>query len=133
MAKPCALDLQFDIPNVKKGLCRKQIDDRVITFKWTVDRNKNYERTFDEIGAKSKRVKPDRKDVELELINVDEEKGTAQIELKIERFVRDLWISSDKTKVKFSKNFETYLPGSYLIDIQFKELPQIEDLRVMFH
>lgn len=127
------LDLQFDIPNVKKGLCRKQIDDRVITFKWTVDRNKNYERTFDEIGAKSKRVKPDREDIELELINVDEEKGTAQIELKIERFVRDLWISSDKTKVKFSKNFETYLPGSYLIDIQFEELPQIEDLRVMFH
>jgi hypothetical protein len=57
---------------------------------------------------------------------------SAQIILKNEQFIADCWIFSKVKGVKFSENFENYLPGVHVIDISFEEQPKKDDFDVMY-
>ena len=127
-------ELTLDLKIEKSRKCKGE-KSRHIVFSWKVDGVSYGDRSFDEF-VKEKKCKEQKQlesAVDLELFNINPGKKTATIGFTNRRFVRDLWISSSQFGVRFSENFKSYLPGKHEIQITFKEVPSIEDFKVMLN
>ncbi|MDX2362850.1 MAG: hypothetical protein QNK23_18715 [Crocinitomicaceae bacterium] len=102
----------------------------LIVFKFKDNNGEHSYRQFENIGKKYKKAKCT--DVTLEITQIDEEKRTAVIEINADKFMRNVWISSNVSGVKFKTNFEHFLPGNHYIEIQFEEIPKKEDFKLMW-
>lgn len=121
------------IRKLERKRCRwfrkNKADSRVIHFSWSASNGENGERIFVELGD-HKQADPDR--IEVNLLSIDEKKKEALIEVTNKDFVADLWISSKKQGVRFSENFESYLPGRHLIKITYTTTPEIKDFELFW-
>lgn len=116
-----ATDCQQD--NFKKS-------NYIIRFTWKNHLGKSLTRS---IYHETKRLtKAPQNSFTLELINIDEISKKASLKLTNQQFLANCWISSDILGVRFSENFEHYLPGEHLIEITFDTLPKKEDFQVFW-
>jgi hypothetical protein len=112
----------------------------VVQFTWNDAQGNPHTRTFSRLPAS--RNKADRKDIRIELMNVDPDNKTAIVKVVNTKFVHHFWLFSGqsenkystkyKTGIHFSANFLDLLPGEHLIEIQFDELPTLNAFDFMW-
>lgn len=99
----------------------------VIHFSWNNHTGKSLNRIF------FHEIKPFSKAKEnsftSELVELNETNKIAKLKIINEQFLANLWITSNQFGLKFSENFEHYLPGEHFIEITFDKIPKIEDFQ----
>lgn len=71
-----------------------------------------------------------KESVSFRILSISETEKTAVIELVNTQFVQDLWLYSTQTGIRFSSNFESYLPGKHQITLSFDKIPQESDFNL---
>jgi len=97
----------------------------ILKIEW---HNANHElknRNFSHLPMQRTKAFPDS--FQVKLLNVDESKKTAIIEIENKEFLHNFWIYSNKKGIRFSENFIDLLPGKHVIQLKFNELPKFED------
>jgi beta-mannosidase len=102
----------------------------VVQCTWNDAQGNQHTRTFSRLPAS--RNKADRKDIRIELMNVDLDNKTAMVKVLNTKFVHHFWLFSSKTNVQFSENFIDLLPGEHFIQIRFNENPALSDFDFMW-
>ena len=102
----------------------------LIIFKFKDNRGKHSSRIFEHLP--STYDKAIKEDISISFQRIDPETKTATIKIETNKFLRNLWLSSSKFGVRFDKNFESFLPGSHYITIQYEEEPNVEDFKMMW-
>lgn len=98
-----------------KHRCRKKRNNYVAKFKWLDENNIKQEVQYVINHSEyNKAEKP-----QYEVRNIDAANQTGELVLKINEFTQDLWISSDQFGVHLESNFESYLPGEYVIPFSY--------------
>lgn len=124
-----AMNQQISL-DLNENKCKKQ-NDRHVVFEWTIDGGSMQSRSFDHLV--SGKSNEDKDGVAFHLSELDLVNKTAFIIVENDKFIRDFWISSDKFGVKFSSNFQSFLPGRHEISISFEEIPKLEDFRTFWN
>ncbi len=101
-----------------------------LSFNCSLSDGTNFVRNF--TGMNVNRVKPLRESIDVSFASIDPIQKKARICIKNNDFVRRLWISSSIKGVRFSDNFLDLLPGEHFIDVQFDQLPNLNDLNFMW-
>jgi beta-mannosidase len=96
-----------------------------IAFEWMNSSGIKEYRNF--FKANGKYVKNSAGEVILRLKNIDLEHKTALLEIENTHLLQDFWLYSSVFGVRFSSNFENYLPGTHLISITFDKEPSLTD------
>ncbi|MBI2258802.1 MAG: hypothetical protein HYU67_07875 [Flavobacteriia bacterium] len=122
--------IDFDGPYLRELVPFTQEDkwvnkNYVIKFSWTGINKKNINRSFFHSTKNYKSEKTSK--IEVELKNINEVNKKAQLIIKNDQFLADFWIFSSQIGISYGENFENYLPGEHVIDIQYINLPKIED------
>ena len=102
----------------------------LIIFKYKDNRGKHSSRIFEHLPNSYEKAVSE--DVSISLQRIDSETKTATVKIETNKFLRNLWLSSSKFGVRFDKNFESFLPGSHYITIQYEEEPNVEDFKLMW-
>lgn len=118
--------VQLDISEFDECIKRKNV---LVTFIWKDRNGKTFERNFEK---EFKPKKANIRDVEIKLTNINPEAKTAQLIINNRKFLRDCWITSTKFGVRFNRNFLNLLPGEHIIEINYKEIPELEDFKLMW-
>jgi beta-mannosidase len=108
---------------LKKELTGKNY---VIRFDWKDSKGENKTRSFSELPTQYS--KAESADVSIELRNIDETTKTATIAVINKKYVRNFWLFSKKTGVKFDKNFVDLVPGIHEFVIHFESVPTLEEI-----
>lgn len=69
---------------------------------------------------------------QVEILLEDVQNDKANLVLKTSAFLADCWIYSQQGGIRFSENFESYLPGEYKIEIHFQEKPDLKDFQAIW-
>jgi len=102
----------------------------VIRFKWNDQNGTLLQRDFTHIGSEWK--SPEKESIGIELGFVDQAAKTAVITIRNQHFVRNLWVYSSRTGVKFDRNFVDLLPGTHTITIHYDQLPVLSDFGMIW-
>ncbi len=114
----------------ESSLEKFQNSNYFIEFEWTNHKNETKKRTvFHEF---SKIKKAEKSTVTFEISEIDERNKRAKILIKNEQFIANAWIYSKKLGVSFKENFEHYLPGTHEVEINFTEIPRVEDFEMVW-
>lgn len=100
----------------------------VIQFNWKNAKGVEKLRTFSQLPNTYNVA--ENQDVTIFFKNVDEINKKATLVVKNKKYVRNFWLYSNKTGVRFSSNFVDLIPGSHEIEIQFEQIPKIEDFQM---
>ncbi|MBL1280397.1 MAG: hypothetical protein COA33_009005 [Fluviicola sp.] len=92
--------------------------------------NEGYSRTFVHIVKNYE--KASEKDVDYSVASELSSDGKILLHINNSKFIQDVWISSTKQKVKFTTNFESFLPGHQLIEIDYFGELKTEDIKLMW-
>ena len=111
-------------------LARKDESFRVL-FNWKDQNSNPQSRGFDVI--KTERKLAERGSFDVQLININENEKTATLKLKNQDFLRDFWITSKDFGIKYSTNFESFLPGEHEVKIRFEQVPELDDFDFFWH
>lgn len=101
----------------------------IVKFEWKDFQGNIFRREFTHIGNKNSYKKALRSSFNVELIMVDTVNKTATLKIKTISFLTDFWISSTKVGVRFKNNFFSMLPGTKEIEIEFDEIPNINEFK----
>ena len=115
--------VSFD--GLKKGLTT---NNRVLKFTYTDKNGLEHVRMFDNLPSEYE--KASNSDVNFTII--PDGPRNARVEIENRKFVRNLWLYSSKGKMKFSSNFESFLPGKHYIEITSEEEINYEDLQLIW-
>ena len=96
----------------------------VLVFQFKDHEGQHCTRQFEHIVTKYQKAK--KKEVLIAYEKINHDSKTAIIKIDNKKFLRNLWISSDITGVRFDKNFISYLPGNSYVSISFDDLPDID-------
>ena len=107
----------------KKGVFKKNC---VVVFSM----GKTYSRSFTHIVNSYNKASSE--DVDFEIIPGRLEDGKIILKITNRHFLQDVWISSSKFNVHFSQNFESFLPGTHLIAIDYSGELKKEELKLMW-
>jgi beta-mannosidase len=100
----------------------------VVQFDWKNEYGETKTRSFTHIGAKSSYNKANENDIALYLEDIDTNQRKCKLRITNKQFVHKLWITSLKQGVKFETNFNSYLPGSHIIEIRYEgDCPTLTD------
>lgn len=127
-----AINESLFIPgNWKQDICMEcrtaEFMDRnyVIVFTWQKVNGELLTRSFAHLPKKRKKAPV--QNVSFQLINIDPDKKTATLKINTPSFLKDFWIYSSKTGIRFDRNFLQLLPGTHEIQIYFDTLPSAAD------
>jgi len=101
--------------------------DVVIEFKL----DQGYSRRFDRISKSTEKAY--KIDVSFSLKTSGEGEKKSILEINNTKFVRSLWVTSSKSKIKMKQNFISLLPGTHTFIIEHEGELSIEDLKFMWH
>ena len=73
-----------------------------------------------------------KESVSLRLISIDTLKKTANIEIDTKGILKDCWLYSMQTGIRFSTNFQTLLPGKHQMTVSFSEVPKESDFELIW-
>lgn len=104
--------------------------DYVIRFRWNSPGGETVERSFSHLPGK--RTIPGKETVNWKLTGIDPVNRTAVLEIENTSFLRNFWIYSMKTGVRFDKNFMDLLPGTHRIQVHFEHLPLLTDFAAIW-
>ena len=99
-------------------------NNRVLRFTYTDKSGREHIRMFDNLPLEYE--KATTLDVNVTVISDGPKKARVLIENS--KFVRNFWLYSSNAKMKFSSNFESFLPGKHYIEITSEEDLDLEDL-----
>jgi beta-mannosidase len=108
-------------PNKKIDQSKQSI---YVQFEWKNAKGEAKMRSFCKTIATEKTTK---NVVQLKLLNINLEAKTADLEFENTSFLEDFWLYSTKKGIRFSTNFESYLPGKHCIKITFETVPEGKD------
>lgn len=116
-------------------LCMKTVKEDLLKmnahlkFMWKDQHGNNLTRSYDNI--KFQREKAPESAVQLSY-SPAAVRGKGVLTVTTTQFLKDFWISSEKFGVKFSRNFESLLPGSHTFVIEFDKEPNLEEFKLMW-
>lgn len=102
----------------------------VLLVSWTNEKGEKYQRTF--LHEAQKTVITPKESVSLRLISIDTLKKTANIEIDTKGILKDCWLYSMQTGIRFSTNFQTLLPGKQMVYISFDQVPEENDFNLIW-
>ena len=92
--------------------------------------NEGYSRTFPHVVQSYEKATED--DVNFTVLKERSSEGKLLLRVNNTQFIQDLWISSVKFNVKVTQNFESFLPGNQLIEIDYAGELKDEDIKLMW-
>ncbi len=92
--------------------------------------NEGYSRTFTHIVKPYEKATED--DVDFAVLKERSSDGRLLLRVNNKKFVQDLWISSSKFNVKVTQNFESFLPGHQLMEIDYTGELKEEDIKLLW-
>ncbi len=110
----------------KIQICKECQDNTLINtnyyieFEWDTPQGEKMKRSFSHIGNKAAYKTTPKDRVKLELTHIDLQNKSATLKIKNESFLNYLWISNAQSKIKYNKNFVSFLPGEHEIEIHFE-------------
>ncbi len=118
---------KMDLSSLKTGLA--EVNCHLI-FSYNDEKGNSNQRVFDHIPQERSRAISD--DVSISFVDGENGHGSNKVMLIVENkaFVKDLWISSEKHKIHYDKNFVSFLPGIHRILLEFDDDFKFDDLRV---
>lgn len=99
-------------------------------FTWNDAKGEEHHRQFVHLPQAATSAGPT--DLSWTLEQIDPVAKTAVIVIENKRFVRQLWVSSDRPGVRFSRNFLDLLPGKHEITIHFGAMPVRKDFEFVW-
>jgi beta-mannosidase len=95
-----------------------QKQNYLLQFEWNDGEGKLHKRSFAHMGDTHE--KADSSTVTFALSKPNKKEKTIVLTVKNEELLLDFWVSSSAIGVKFSENFENYLPGTHKIILTYK-------------
>jgi beta-mannosidase len=108
----------------------KKFDNQnfLVQFSWNDAKGTVHHRTFSHLPRPYS--KGNISDIKLELTEVDPLKKTAKIILSTTKYIRNAWIYSSVSGVHLEENFIDLMPGKHIFKMEFKKIPNIDELGV---
>ncbi len=98
----------------------------VVHFQWKDANGISKERWFTHISHRREKAK--NEEVIRKIISNDTLNKKIILEIENSEFVEDFWVTSTKLGLKYSTNFNDYLPGKHRIEISYSDDLKMEDL-----
>ncbi|MBL4861458.1 MAG: hypothetical protein JKY09_00360, partial [Crocinitomicaceae bacterium] len=114
--------VKLSISILEKKYARKNVQ---FNFSWLNEEGKELTRSFDFLPKNHK--KAGVKNIKFHLEGINKDNGTAVLVVENDRFVQDLWMTSEKFAVKYTRNFISLTPGRHEIKITFEGELSIDD------
>lgn len=107
-------------------------ENYVLRFTWTDNKNQEFSEEF---LVQNKRQLYEDENLEKKAFTIEKEVIDGQgvfLLLTVKRYVQSLWITSNTQDFNLSQNFESYLPGKYVIGVNGVEDVELDQLKVHF-
>lgn len=88
-----------------------------LVFAWNDHLGIEHKRSFNILSKRY--AKASSGDVEMTIESINPSDKSLVLRINNERFIRDAWITSDQTGVKFSKNFMSLIPGQHRVEVKY--------------
>lgn len=116
--------------NFQEMLGKAAEGNYVISFTYKDNKGKTTTRIFDHIKEEYK--KAHGRSFEISLSDVNLESKTAMLEIKTTHFLKNAWIHSLVSGVRYDQNFVHLMPGKHRIQISFETAPKEDDFQLMW-